>query len=382
MSNHLTGEGQPSSLGADSRNYGIDAIKITAMFMVVVLHILGKSGILYSTTPFSAQYEVAWALEIASYCAVNCFALATGYLLVNKKTNYSRIVMLWLQVVFYTVLLTVIVYAFLFDQIGVKQFIEGVVTALFPVSTKQYWYFTAYFCLYAFHPFLNRMIDSLSQKEMKKLCLIMLVFFSIIPTVFMSDVFNTSRGYSALWLVVMYVFGAYIKLYDPFAKVSAARCGLFYIGCVAFTWFSKLVIAKTTVQLFDEIRYDDFLIAYTSPTIVMSTVALCLMFTRLRFPGKLGHCMAAISPLSFAVYLIHEEPVVRTYVMPYEKFFTFTEYNPILMILCILGTALIIYCICIVIEKLRVALFNFLKVKRFADGVSSQILKMSDRIVN
>ncbi len=379
MLSKLFGGGQNAPSKPVSRSYGIDAVKITAMFMVVVLHILGKSGLL-QTDAFSAQYEVAWFLEIAAYCAVNCFALATGYLLVDKKMSCSRIIMLWLQVVFYTVSLTVIVYICLFEQIGVEKFVKGVIKAAFPVATKQYWYFTAYFCLYAFAPFLNRLIHNLSKKEMKILCLTLLVRFSVIPTIFTSDMFGTSSGYSALWLVAMYVFGAYIKLYDPFSNASAVRCGLLYIGCIVATWLSKLVIGETTVKLYGEICNDNFFVAYTSPTIVLSAVALFLMFTRMHFPEKLGRCLAVLSPLSFAVYLIHEEPVVRVYVMPYDKFLTFSEYNPILMVLCILGTAVIVYAVCIIIERIRVSLFDWLKVKRLADAINSRIGSVCDHV--
>ena len=51
------------------RNYGVDLLRIVAMYMVVVLHVLGKGGILYSLPKLSISYEVAWILEIAAYCA-------------------------------------------------------------------------------------------------------------------------------------------------------------------------------------------------------------------------------------------------------------------------------------------------------------------------
>jgi hypothetical protein len=49
------------------------------MLMVVVLHILGQGGVLKTARPLSVEYEIAWFLEILCYCAVNCYALISGY---------------------------------------------------------------------------------------------------------------------------------------------------------------------------------------------------------------------------------------------------------------------------------------------------------------
>ena len=40
--------------------------RMIAMLMVVVLHILGKGGVLSACEPLSGQYELLWFLEIAA----------------------------------------------------------------------------------------------------------------------------------------------------------------------------------------------------------------------------------------------------------------------------------------------------------------------------
>ena len=73
------------------RNYGIDLLRIVSMIMIVTLHVLGKGGVLKNTVPLSYRYEVAWFLETASYCAVNCYAINSGYVAVKSKFKYSKI---------------------------------------------------------------------------------------------------------------------------------------------------------------------------------------------------------------------------------------------------------------------------------------------------
>ena len=87
------------------RNIGIDALKILSMFMIVILHILGQGGILATLPQFSMRYNISWLIEIMCLCSVNCFAITSGYLSAEKKYTYKGILNLWLQVIFYSLVL-------------------------------------------------------------------------------------------------------------------------------------------------------------------------------------------------------------------------------------------------------------------------------------
>lgn len=93
-------------------NYGIDLLKIVAMFLVLLLHILGHGGILgklMSTPPeLLSKYGMAWLIEIIAYCSVNCFALTTGYNYYGKKPHWSNLINLLFQIIFYSSVITII----------------------------------------------------------------------------------------------------------------------------------------------------------------------------------------------------------------------------------------------------------------------------------
>lgn len=61
------------------KNYGIDALRMLAMFMVVILHILIQGGVLNASGRFLSQYEAGWLLESVAFCAVDVYALISGY---------------------------------------------------------------------------------------------------------------------------------------------------------------------------------------------------------------------------------------------------------------------------------------------------------------
>ena len=76
----------------NERKYGIDLLRMIAMFMVVILHVLGQGGILNTVSSLSLNYEIAWFLEISAYCAVNCYALISGYVGINSKFKFTNII--------------------------------------------------------------------------------------------------------------------------------------------------------------------------------------------------------------------------------------------------------------------------------------------------
>ena len=88
------------------RNYGIDFLRVISTFMIVILHILGNGSVLNHTVSLTLSGELLWAIKILSLCAVDCYALISGYVGINKKHKYKNIISLSLQVSFYAVIIT------------------------------------------------------------------------------------------------------------------------------------------------------------------------------------------------------------------------------------------------------------------------------------
>lgn len=94
------------------RNYGIDLLKLFAMLGVVMLHVLGRGGVVSASISeglFSVKYLVLYWLYAFVYPAVNVFVLSTGYVMWNRKWRLSRLVELWIEVVFYSVISVLVV---------------------------------------------------------------------------------------------------------------------------------------------------------------------------------------------------------------------------------------------------------------------------------
>lgn len=123
---------------AKRRDYGIELLRIISMCMIIMLHTLKRSGLLYIDCSF--RYGFVWFVEICCYCAVNCFVLISGYVSVHSDFRISRIIILWIQVAFYNVGFEII------HQLHTSAFeLEKIVISFFPVITKSHWFFTCFF---------------------------------------------------------------------------------------------------------------------------------------------------------------------------------------------------------------------------------------------
>ena len=100
------------------RMANLEVLRCVAMMMVVVLHYLGKGGLLPDlTAPLSAQDTVAWLLEAFCIVAVNVYMMISGYFLCESSFKLSRLLTLWVQLWLYSV------------GIGVLAAVTGIVPA-------------------------------------------------------------------------------------------------------------------------------------------------------------------------------------------------------------------------------------------------------------
>ena len=355
----------------EQRNRGVDLLRMVAMWMVVILHILNKGGALGASAPLSAGRETALLLDMAAYCAVDCYGMISGYVGAGHRFRYSGAVALWLRTAFYTLLITAVFAAFLPGSVNG----DRVLRAFFPVLFRQYWYVTAYFGMCLFIPFFNLLLERLTRRQAKVLALSLVLIFSLLPTLRQGDVFLTDNGYSVLWLSCLYLLGGILRLHGRSAR-KPVRWAAVYGLCVLATWLVKLagdrLWMSRTGQLCDRV----LLTAYTSPTILLATAALVLCFTGLRIGPGFGSFIEKASPLAFSVYLIHAHPLIWEHWLAGR--FAFLAYKPpILLASGVLGGAFAIYLVCSLADVLRAGLFRLFRVKAFSrwaeEAVSAQL---------
>lgn len=334
------------------KNYGIEWLRILSMYMVAVLHTLGQGGILSSFQQGTLEYNIAWFLETSAYGAVDCFALISGYVGWHSHFSYRKGLRIWLQTFFYTIGITILFAIFMPETVAKEQWLG----AFFPIMQKQYWYMTAYAGLFVLIPILNRAIAELSKKELLRICLAIFVVFSLLPTVFNVTVFGLGGGYSAIWLMLLYILGGFWgRVNDPIKE--SHRLEIFSISIpilsipMAYLLAILIYLFCTAISFYLKLSGFSQYISYTSPTILLGSCSLFFLFSSLKC-GKISKRFASfLAPSALSVYLIHVNPLVWDHIMLYFAV-GHVPSGPVLGI-WVIGAALGIYLVCTLIDLPR-----------------------------
>ena len=361
----------------EKRNYGIDLLRIFSMIMIACHHILYHGGILENAIPFLGTYQVVWLLDIAVCCAVNIYGMISGYVGYGRKHRISRFLELYLQVIFYTILTNVLFCFYKPELVDGSNVICG---SIFPFAYVYrgywaYWYYTAYFCLCFVMPFLDKLVAILDQKETERLLKALFLVTSLLPTVFNRDFAYTDKGYTFLWLAVLYLGGAYIKKYNIGNREQRYRYLLGYLLCILFVWFVKMGSEQISYMIFHEYRESTRLSQYVSPFIILCAMLMVLSFKELYLSKKAEKLVAFFSAASFDVYLFHDAPLIRTAFIV-GAFTSLLSMNPLIMILFVIGLALVIWVAGSLIGWLRILIFRILRVEKLCEWIEMRLRKL------
>ena len=248
------------------------------------------------------------------------------------------------------------------------------INIIFPFAFKDYWYFTAYFCLALFIPYLNILLRTLNKSQLKSLVLTLVFAFSVLPTVFSFDMFDVNGGYSALWLCSLYLIGGYLKKYKIYENLTTTTAIMRCFFCIFMTWMFKYIIEIATQTYMGEFKCG---VAYNAPLLLYAAIMILIVFSKIKLNKVFNKITMFFAPVTFGVYLVHEEFFIKNFFM-YDRFAGYANNNVFTMIFLIFGTALLIFLVCSLIDKLRYYLFKLFKVDKACDYISSKIFRHLD----
>ncbi len=349
----------------NERNYGIDLLRMFSMFLVVLLHVLGCGGILDAAEAGSLQSAFAWGLEAVAFCAVNCYALISGYVMWNRRGSVGKLLSLWLAVLFWSVVGTVVV-VLTCDVSGTEPLAVWS-RAFFPVTNNQYWYISAYFLLYLLQPLFSLALERLSKSGLT--AVVCGTFLLVSCGTFISgvDAFGMGGGYTPIWLCLCFLWGGYLAKYRLLDRTKAWHGALLYLVCVGVT-VSAVLLERVTNGAFSRWK----LYNYTSPFMVLAALGLLICFSRLTLSREVRRVVTVLSPAALGVYLIHTHQLVFSYLLAgcAEHF---AAYSAPMLIFTTIGAALAIYLFCTALELGRIYLFRLLRVPALCKWVDAKL---------
>lgn len=346
---------------SNTRNYSLDLLRIISMWMIVFWHVLGHGGVMEQTN--SAFYYGLLLLWNACSIPVNLYVLISGYFLVTQKFRPSKLLRLYIEVVFYCL----IWYGYaLFsgrEAFSVSNFVFSV---FFPFTNGQYWFLSAYFVMYLLSPVLNFFIKAMSKRQHLLVCIGLFLLFSVWVEIYPHlnlNIFNLGNGYSFHWFLVLYFFASYLRLHADSKKWKHPLLfALVFWAAMSFLTIIQQIFGSSSAILS---LWQGHFNRYNSVLTVLLSLSIFSAFLKLEVRGKFAQKLIVLTaPLTLGVYLIHENTYGRMLIW-HELLHTERIPSSILVFPQVIVLATLVLLGCMAIDFLRKCFFSLWEKRTF-----------------
>lgn len=197
---------------------GLEWLRIVSMLMIIFRHIIDPSGVLeFFTSMSDSVFYLFWyfVYAVIQVC-VNCFILISGYFLVTSYFKLKKLGLLWVEVVFYALVIRVVM--ILLGQVDFS--ITSILSCFVPIITGRYWFITIYFGMYLLSPFYNIAINAMTKKQHRNLLLVLFFLLSVWISIHPAfEGMNSGNGWGLAWFTFLYFTASYFRRhYTPNGK--------------------------------------------------------------------------------------------------------------------------------------------------------------------
>lgn len=336
------------------RNSNLEWIRIISMLLIVLGHFSWQTKWDFAHTNIFLQTGIQW-LWFGGKLGVDLFVLISAYFLTTRKEiKFKPLVRLWEQVIFYSVLLTVIGVFYFKLSINFKE----VLNTFFPIIAGAYWFVTAYVVMYLLAPYINIGLERLSKEQFKKLLIILMVIFSIV-TIFHTESIGFIED-NAMVLIGVYPFGAYIRKYpEDILKIKNIIFSITIFLNLIILYLSALginLIFRYLKHGIDVYAFSRFFIS-VSPFQLLIALSIFALFVKR--PVQHNRVVNSVASHVFSVYLVHCQPLMIGFIwLDLVKANRF-ETTPYVFIYAVIITILI-FSVSVIIDYFRQWIFQFI----------------------
>lgn len=255
--------------GRYSRSSNIELLRIVAMSMILIGHILTHG--LKDIIPW------AYYVPITTFCAcgVNLFFMISGYF--GIKLNVRSIFKFIFTLLFFETINIMLLF-FMDSQLTINEILSVI---FFPVSKSPYWFLQVYFLMLICSPVINLGLKSL---PINRLRVLMVAFsFVIMYSCGIGHNISNPNGYTFLQGMYMYMFAYYIRNEKYIYNIK---------GWVCFpTYLIVLVIGAVGLYYTHHTSFT----AYNSIINILASILLFVYFSKLKIESRLVNVIASAS---------------------------------------------------------------------------------------
>lgn len=187
------------------RNSSIELLRIISILLIIMMHI--SSLVDYNEASMMNKMWLG-VINAIGNCGVSCFILISGYY--GVRFNKNKFLYLIILTTIYTLMVSLL-------NNGINYKSSFIAILGIPLYTDTLWFIVCYLALMLLSPYINTMLDVLSEIEFRKMLIILCVLLSIIPSVFyypsVNGVMLAQGGKCLSYFIFIYFIGRYIRLH-------------------------------------------------------------------------------------------------------------------------------------------------------------------------
>ena len=299
-------------MSGKKRMANLELLRCVAMMMVVVLHYLGKGGLLpdLKTESMDRAGVAAWMLESFCCVAVNVYMFISGYFLCTSSFKLSRLLRLLIQIWLYSAAFGVLGAATgVIEETPVD--IHYFLTLIFPVSMGHYWFMTAYVFLYLLLPFVGSAVKRMTKQQMQLALCLLFGMFCILKSVLPLQLEMDGEGYDCLWYLCVFVAAVYVRRFGISFLKKRGRALCLYVVCSLLIFGGTMGLRQIYLCTGRLEKTLSVCMEYNHLLPFLAAMGLFLFFSALKINEKAANIINKISPYTLGVYLLHENLGLR-----------------------------------------------------------------------
>lgn len=335
-----------------TRRSNMELLRIVAMFLVLIVHAdflsLGSPSFEDLHSQASGAYTRLF-IQSCSIICVNLFILISGYFSITwKLKSFAGFLF---QCLFFYCGIYAVMLAF-----GLRSFDYKGLMQCFTLSGPS-WFVVAYIGLYILAPVLNGFAEKCTVKQLRNFILLFYGFQFFYGWLF--DVAKDFQwGYSTLSFVGLYMIGRYLKSYPESYRILTMKkrwdltafLSIVLLGLAAVYFCVNLVGNENILGFVMSCMY-----VYNAPNVVVGSVLVFLFFSKLNLRSRAVNWIASSS---FAVYLFHCNIFVLPFYLRLVRDLDQHVTPPLAFGLAVFGVACAIFAASVLLDKVRIALWN------------------------
>ena len=239
---------------------------------------------------------------------------------------------------------------------------------VFPFYDISTGFTSCYLIFYLLIPYLNILINQLNQKQYMRLLGIVLVIYTIIPSV---PKMSITINYVS-WFCIIYLIGAFIRLYGDQITFLTRHIG---VKCIAsFGIATASIVVGTFFSNANNIRYWYFVTDSNKLLALVPAVFAFIWFKNLKM--SYSRVINTVAASTFGVLMIHANSDTMRQWLWRDLLHNADMYNSNYFVLHMFGCTIGIFVVCTLIDMIRIRLVErpFMKwVERISRRIGQRV---------